>query len=81
MWLTKAHTSQEAPNSINGSSSPKAIAFCTKTYKNFSELKIKFNEALDNNLPDILQDNVLVENYINDLAEKVDKELATSEKL
>ena len=80
MWLTKAHTSQETPNSINGSSSPKAIAFCTKTYKNFSGLKIKFNEALDNNLPDILQDNTLVENYINSLSEKVDKEL-TAEKL
>ena len=55
----------------------KAIAFRTKTYKNFSELKIAFNEALDNNLPDILHDNALVENYINSLSEKVDKELAT----
>lgn len=55
----------------------KAIAFRTKTYKNFSELKIAFNEALDNNLPDILKDNTLVENYINSLSEKVDKELAT----
>ena len=54
----------------------KAISFRTKTYKNFSELKIVFNEALDNNLPDILQDNSLVENYINSLSEKVDKELA-----
>ena len=55
----------------------KAIAFRTKTYKNFSELKIPFNEALDSNLPDILQDNTLVENYINSLSEKVDKELIT----
>lgn len=55
----------------------KAIAFRTKTYKNFSELKIGFNEAVDNNLPDILQGNTLVENYINALSEKVDKELAT----
>lgn len=58
----------------------KAIAFRTKTYKNFSELKIPFNKTLDSNLPDILQDNALVENYINNLSEKVDKEL-TSEKL
>ena len=44
----------------------KAIAFRTKTYK-----------TLDSNLPDILQDNTLVENYINSLSEKVDKELIT----
>lgn len=53
----------------------KAVAFRTKIYKNFSELKIGFNEAIDSNLPDILRDNALVENYINSLAEKVDKEL------
>lgn len=58
----------------------KAISFRTKTYKNFSELKIVFNEALDDNLPDILQDNSLVENYINALSKKVDKELV-AEKL
>lgn len=54
----------------------KAVVFHTKTYKNFSELKIGFNEAIDNNLPDILRDNALIENYINSLSEKVDKELA-----
>lgn len=35
----------------------KAVAFRTKIYKNFSELKIGFNEAIDSNLPDILRDN------------------------
>lgn len=53
----------------------KAVAFRTRTYKNFSQVKIRFNEDLDNNLPDFFKRNPLVEDYINNLSEKVDKEL------
>ena len=54
----------------------KAIALRTETYKNFSELKISFDEASENNLPNLLKNNALVEDYINNLSKKVDKELA-----
>ena len=59
MWLTKAHTSQEAPTSTSGSSSPehaKSLKKCSdkisdkmlkKMYKGFSEEEIdKFEEYL-----------------------------------
>lgn len=55
----------------------KAAAFRTGTYKNFSELKISFDESSENNLPNLLKNNALVEDYINNLSKKVDKELAT----
>lgn len=54
----------------------KAIALRTETYKKFSELKISFDEASENNLPNLLKNNALVEDYINNLSKKVDKELA-----
>lgn len=54
----------------------KAIAFRTGTYKKFSELKISFDESSENNLPNLLKNNALVEDYINNLSRKVDKELA-----
>lgn len=53
----------------------KAVAFRTRTCKNFSQVKIRFNEDLDNNLPDFFKKNPAVEDYINNLSEKVDKEL------
>lgn len=55
----------------------KAVAFRTGTYKKFSELKISFDEASENNLPDFFKRNPVVEDYINNLSKKVDKELAT----
>lgn len=55
----------------------KAVTFRTGTYKNFSELKISFDESSENNLPNLLKNNALVEDYINNLSRKVDKELAT----
>ena len=55
----------------------KAAAFRTGTYKKFSELKISFDEASENNLPDFFKRNPVVEDYINNLSKKVDKELAT----
>ena len=54
----------------------KAVTFRTGTYKNFSELKISFDESSENNLPNLLKNNALVEDYINNLSRKVDKELA-----
>lgn len=54
----------------------KAVAFRTGTYKKFSELKISFDEASENNLPDFFKRNPVVEDYINNLSKKVDKELA-----
>lgn len=54
----------------------RAIAFRTGTYKKFSELKISFDEASENNLPDFFKRNPVVEDYINNLSRKVDKELA-----
>lgn len=53
----------------------KAVTFRTGTYKNFSELKISFDESSENNLPNLLKNNALVEDYINNLSRKVDKEL------
>lgn len=53
----------------------KSITFHTETYKNFSELKMNFDEILENNLPDFFKNNPAVEDYINNLSEKVDKEL------
>ena len=35
MWLTKAHTSQEAPTSISGSSSPNNLYIKLQGYENF----------------------------------------------
>lgn len=54
----------------------KAAALRTETYKNFSEFKISFDEPSENNLPNILKNNALIEDYINNLFRKVDKELA-----
>ena len=54
----------------------KAVALRTETYKNFSEFKISFDEPSENNLPNILKNNALIEDYINNLSGKVDKELA-----
>jgi|GEM_PF-4294879 len=46
MWLTKAHTSQEAPTSISGSSSRKATI--SNILKSFIENDILFEKKNDN---------------------------------
>ena len=38
MWLTKAHTSQEAPTSISGSSSPNNLYIKLQGYENFKTI-------------------------------------------
>ena len=52
MWLTKAHTSQEAPTSISGSSS--------RRY-NLLSYKIEDYNSLDNDLKEII--NSVIKNY------------------
>jgi len=48
MWLTKAHTSQEAPTSISGSSSRKATI--SNILKSFIENEILFEKKNDDNV-------------------------------
>ena len=48
MWLTKAHTSQEAPTSISGSSSRKATI--SNILKSFIENDILFEKKNDDNV-------------------------------
>ena len=48
MWLTKAHTSQEAPTYISGSSSRKATI--SNILKSFIENDILFEKKNDDNV-------------------------------
>ncbi|EFE85499.1 hypothetical protein [Fusobacterium periodonticum] len=48
MWLTKAHTSQEAPTSTSGSSSRKATI--SNILKSFIENDILFEKKNDDNV-------------------------------
>lgn len=56
MWLTEAHTSQEAPSSVRGSSSPVAV-----NNQNFE--KISKDEKTLNAVKEVFGDNAQINEY------------------
>ena len=71
MWLTKAHTSQEAPTSISGSSSRKATI--SNILKSFIENDILFEKKNDDNVEIKRNKQYILKKYLDIFSKGIER--------